>query len=245
MNVESNSNIMKKLFLILSFPLAFIFSLSAQITQTEADLIVMERLSDETKDFIIYAQDSVPTEGYTITTSLEEMLELDYSCWVYYVNYPDEPNGKYLIVKESNGSLLEVNTNNDEGPEDLEEWRDLLDIIEHSVWECIEIWSWEGGYFYDIYFELSFYPSIGKVIIKSEIEPNMLIDNGIFDYYVIEYDNGTKDLCWILPPHDPYPQRVQCWTLEKSENVLILKTKFSTFSPPYFKFQLTTNFNGI
>ena len=113
---------MKKLISLLSLSFAFLFTLSAQITQIEANLIVMERLSNEAKYYIIYAQDSVTTEGYTITTSLEEMLELDYLCWIYYINYPDEPNGKYLIVKESNGSLLEVNTNNDEGPEDLEEW---------------------------------------------------------------------------------------------------------------------------
>jgi hypothetical protein len=39
------------------------------------------------------------------------------------VNFTEETNGKYLIVKESNGNILEANVKNDEGPEDLEGWR--------------------------------------------------------------------------------------------------------------------------
>ena len=105
-------------------PLISLFSLSAQITQAEADNIVKERMSDE-ENYTIYAKENVQT-GFEITTTTGEALELDYLCWTYYVNFINETNGKYLIVKESNGNLLEITAKNDEGPTGLEAWRFVI-----------------------------------------------------------------------------------------------------------------------
>jgi len=116
---------MKKILLSLIAPLAFIATLSAQISQQEADEIVLQRLEGETKAYCIYAKEEVQT-GVEITISTGETLELDYLTWVYYVSYIGETNGKYLVVKESNGNLLEVNTKNDKGPNDLENWRVVI-----------------------------------------------------------------------------------------------------------------------
>jgi len=113
---------MKKILLSLVVPLVFMTTLSAQISQEQADEIVIERLSNETKPYCIYAQKEVQTE-FEITTATGEILELDYMAWVYYVGYTGGTNGKYLIVKESNGNLLEVNTKNDADPDGLVEWR--------------------------------------------------------------------------------------------------------------------------
>jgi len=131
-------------------PLMFCFSLSAQITKEEADSIVIERMYAETKPCTIYAKEEVQT-GFEITTATSEVLELDYSCWVYYVNFTEIHNSKYLIVRTSNGNLLEVNAKNDDVP-DLEEWR----ILERPEAPCYCImdtlkgeWSWikkHGGY---------------------------------------------------------------------------------------------------
>jgi len=118
---------MKKTILLIFVPFFSLFSLSAQITQAEADSIVKKRMSNETSDFTIFAKEDVQT-GFEITTSTSETLELNYPCWIYYVNFIDETNGKYLIVKESNGNLLEINTKNDEAPDGLEEWRKILPI---------------------------------------------------------------------------------------------------------------------
>jgi len=112
---------MKKLLLLIALPFMFL-TLSAQITQEQADKIAIERLSSEMKFFTIYAQENVQTK-FEITTSTGEILELSYPCWIYYVNFTDEPNGKYLIVKESNGNVLETNVKNDNEPNDLEDWR--------------------------------------------------------------------------------------------------------------------------
>jgi len=120
---------MKKILLLLVAPIVFMTTLSAQISQKEADEIVIERLSDETKPYCLYAQKEVQTE-FEITTATGEVLELGYSAWVYYVSYIGETNGKYLIVKESNGNVLEVNSKNDVGPDDLGEWRVV--IYDHS-----------------------------------------------------------------------------------------------------------------
>jgi hypothetical protein len=61
-------------------------------------------------------------------------LELDYSCLIYYINYLEGTNtARYLVVKESNGNLLEVNPKNNAAPSNLAEWRiipeELLDTL--------------------------------------------------------------------------------------------------------------------
>jgi len=119
---------MKKILLLIALPFVFIATLTAQITQIQADEVVMNRMSDETKPHNIFAKEAVQTDGFSVVTSTGETLELEYSCLVYYVKYNEETNGKYLIVKESNGNLLEVNTKNDTGPDDLILWRLLPPI---------------------------------------------------------------------------------------------------------------------
>jgi len=112
---------MKKI-LLLTMLFAFVSALSAQITQERADEIVLERINQETQPYIVYAKEGVQTET-TITTTTGEILELDYSCWVYYASDISVNCfcGFYLIVNESNGNLLEVKTKN-ATPEGLAEW---------------------------------------------------------------------------------------------------------------------------
>ena len=101
---------MKKILLLLAAPFAFISALSAQVSQEEAEEIVLERMSQATQSYNVYAKDSLQTE-MTITTINGEELELDYPCWVYYISYireTDDNAGCYLIVNESNGNLLEI-----------------------------------------------------------------------------------------------------------------------------------------
>ena len=119
---------MKKIFLLLAASLICLTTISAQVSQEDADQIVIERLSNETSDFIIYAKDGVQT-AFEVITASGETLELSYPCWVYYVNFTDEANGKYLIVKESNGNLLEIKAKNDDGLEGVESWRVVSILI--------------------------------------------------------------------------------------------------------------------
>jgi len=114
---------MKKTLLLLALPFVFLATLTAQITQVQADEIVINRMSDETKQHIIFAKEVVQMDGYTVITSKNEMLELDYSCFVYYIKYNEGTNGKYLIVKESNGNLLEVNLKDAQSSLNFAEWR--------------------------------------------------------------------------------------------------------------------------
>jgi len=140
---------MKKILLLLTALVAF-FALSAQITQEEADSIVLERLSQEIQPHTIYAKEGIQTD-MSITTANNEILELDYNCWVYYISYTDA--GRYLIVNESNGNLLQVNTTSNAAPEDLVEWRVVLETLEEPC-NCIMDtlrgeWSWikkQGGF---------------------------------------------------------------------------------------------------
>ena len=119
---------MKKIFPLILIPLLSLFSVSAQITQAEADSIVKERFSNNTSDFTIFAKEDVQT-GFEITTATGETLELNYPCWIYYVYFNEDPDSKYLIVKESNGNLLEISTKNDEINEGQTTWR----IVIHNI----------------------------------------------------------------------------------------------------------------
>jgi len=110
---------MKKFFLLILAPFFLLSTLSAQIIQKEADDIVKQRLIGETKPKTVYAKNDVQSEGYTVVTTSGETLELEYSCWIYFVSYTGDTIGKYLIVKASNGNLLEINTKKDTGPRRL------------------------------------------------------------------------------------------------------------------------------
>ncbi|MCL1943077.1 MAG: hypothetical protein FWF54_05960, partial [Candidatus Azobacteroides sp.] len=114
-----------KIILLIIAPFAFLSALSAQITRNEADEIVSERMSREVQPYTVYAGENVQTEGVTVTTSGGETLELDYPCRVYYIRYTDTASGRYLIVKESDGNLLEINAKDDAWPSDLAEWKIL------------------------------------------------------------------------------------------------------------------------
>jgi len=138
---------MKKLFLLLVAPCVMFSTLSAQITQKEADEIVQQRLDGEEKPCTVYAKEAVQTEGFTVITATGETLELAYPCWVYYVDYAGETNGKYLIVKENNGNLLEVKTKKDTGPGNLMEWRVVTFETETIITITPDkVWYIESGY---------------------------------------------------------------------------------------------------
>jgi len=179
---------MKQILLLLSLPFLSFFSLTAQITQEQADEIVIERLCNDTGDFTIYAKEDVQT-NFEITTSTGETIELAYPCWVYYADFMEETNGKYLIVKVSNGNLLEVNTKNDEGPEGVEEWRMVgkdiypIDIAfeEYSLSETLCIWA-------NIICE---YKQSMLLIINNEEEMQQYITCAEGDYPEIDFSTHT------------------------------------------------------
>jgi len=184
---------MKKSILLLFLPFIFSSTLSAQIWQEHADQIVIEHLSKETNDFTLYAKDSTQT-GFEITTSTGEILELNYTNWVYYVNFTDEIGGKYLIVKESNGNVLEVNTKNDWGPDDLEEWRIVVSypikipFTEYSLSETLCLWN---NYNYNLF-------SAPAVIINSEDELHNYISCAEGNYIEIDFSKNTLILAAVI-----------------------------------------------
>jgi len=117
---------MKKIFLLLAAPFVFFTAQADTVTQAEADGIVLELMSGETQQHAIYAKDGVQ-QKWTITSIDGEVLEVNYKFWIYYVSYIDNA-GKYILVKESNGNLLEINVKGDAKPDDLDEWRILKGI---------------------------------------------------------------------------------------------------------------------
>jgi hypothetical protein len=117
---------MKRIFLFIAASLVFLVA-RAQITQSASDSIALQRMSKETRQYTLFAQKNLQTD-FTITTSEGEVLELDYPSWIYYVNYIEETDNhvcRYLIVKESDGNLLEVKTKKAIIPDDLAEWKVL------------------------------------------------------------------------------------------------------------------------
>ena len=202
---------MKKILLLIAAPFVFLLALSAQTTQPEADGIALERLNQETRPYTLYAKEDVQ-QKMTITTDNEEILELDYACWVYYVHYVNN-TGKYLFVKASNGNVLEVNMNGDAMPEDLAEWRIVTLGISQSMWkytdECIII-------------ELIFYSSENKVQIKSTSEkpvecPRYALGHNVVTKYHMEGNKmyfPDRDGNFYGPPFNAQGS----WIISLSEN---------------------------
>ena len=124
---------MKKIFLIMLAPFAFLSASLAQVTQAASDSMVLERMSLETKPHTVYAK----IDNAAITTQAGELLELDYPCQVYYIRYDDQAdetpaNRRYFAVTESNGNVLEVKTKNDVSPQNLATWR-LVKEWDYSI----------------------------------------------------------------------------------------------------------------
>ena len=117
---------MKKICILIALPFMCFMALSAQITQEQADEIVLEHLSQVSVPYSLFAKEDVQ-KNMIITTSAGEILELDYSCWVYNVRSGYTAFGNYLIVNESNGNLLEIKPKSESVPDDLEKWR-IVDI---------------------------------------------------------------------------------------------------------------------
>jgi len=136
---------MKKITILILLLTACALSLHAQVTQSQADSIALDRMSSDQRAYTLYAKQGLQDEGYTINTSQGEVFELDYPCWVYFAHYAEETTHKYLIVKENTGSLLEVNVRNDAGPEDLNWWWILFPTPTpcHCIMDTIRgEWRW-------------------------------------------------------------------------------------------------------
>ena len=132
---------MKKIFLLIAASFVFFsaFSVSIKPTQEDVDKIVLQHMSQETRNYVIYAKEGVQ-QKMTITTVAEEDFELNYSCWVYYIIYPDKnlvsDRYRYLIVNENNGNLLEIKPKSESVPSDLTEWREVSFFCERAqLWD--------------------------------------------------------------------------------------------------------------
>ncbi len=130
---------MRNIFVLIIAAFAFLPTLSASITQDKADDIVLERMDKETRPYVVYAKGEAQKTGMSLTTDAGEVIEWEYPCRVYYVYYFDLAGasakndviwGRYLIIKEEDGNLLEVNVTKDGGPADLAGWRVVTNDIE-------------------------------------------------------------------------------------------------------------------
>jgi esterase/lipase len=80
------NKVMKKILLLLVAPFIFFTAQSKTITPEEADGIVLDRLSQETQQYTVYAKDGVQ-QKMTVTTANGEVIEVNYKFWIYYVDY--------------------------------------------------------------------------------------------------------------------------------------------------------------
>ena len=131
---------MRRILLLIAAPFVFLSVTTAQVTQEQADEIVLQRISQNTQvyyQYILFAKESIQTK-MSVTTAAGEEIELDYPCWVYYVSYYIDCSvdmdcvhidlGRYLIINENNGNLLEVKPRSYTTPSDLSNWREKYKI---------------------------------------------------------------------------------------------------------------------
>ena len=119
---------MKKITLFIFVLFFCAISLQAQITQEQANVIVLQHIQNEvTQPYLLYVYDKEPSaDELLLITYNEEVIKVKYPCWAYYLNENSEISEpcqhRYLFVKADNGNLLEVITSNDLGQTDLTEW---------------------------------------------------------------------------------------------------------------------------
>jgi hypothetical protein len=127
----NNVKNMKKFTISMLILLAWTTSLPAQITREQADEIVSQYIKNEvTPPYLLYVNVKTPSEeSIAVTTFQEEIFRTKYACWAYYLNENPElaepARHRYLFVKENDGNLLEVITNNDMVP-DLTQWTEVI-----------------------------------------------------------------------------------------------------------------------
>jgi hypothetical protein len=200
---------MKKIFLLIVASFVLITTLSAQVSQEEADIIVLKRMQSELKFFTLHAMQDIQLEGKTLTTSKGELFELGYAAWLYYVNYVGETNGKYLFVKANNGNLLEINTTLDELPNNLIEWRlvsNIIDIIK-GEWSWIKTIGGIGGFTFDNEFK-----SIVRFLSQNEdssinyevVVEDTLFSHGSFQLFPHTYSEWYYNIPDIELPHETW-----------------------------------------
>jgi len=151
---------MRRILLLIAAPFVFLSVTTAQVTQEQADEIVLQRISQNTQvyyQYILFAKESIQTK-MSVTTAAGEEIELDYPCWVYYVSYYIDCSvdmdcvhidlGRYLIINENNGNLLEVKPRSYTAPSDLAEWRVAKAIypitIETTNFSLPQGCAWDG-----------------------------------------------------------------------------------------------------
>jgi len=127
---------MKQLIILTAILFASVSSAMAQISKTQADEIVSERLEKETQAYTFFDRDTIHTE-FEVLTANGEILKLNYRCWIYYILYTSSNAGLYMIINESNGNLLEVRTSNAK-PEDIEQ-NNENDTLQVTKWKLIGI----------------------------------------------------------------------------------------------------------
>jgi len=170
---------MRKLLTLIIAPFFLITGLQAQLLQVQADEIVLEKMSVETRPYSIYAKEDVQPAGTVLTTSAGETMVFEYNHWIYYVSFTDNiQNNYYFVVKENNGSLLEVNVKNDDGPNNIETWVAITDEIENCDCEdeIDNFYLQMKGFIFDWLF-VYFSPQIEDNVIA-----NYLNETGFFKF---------------------------------------------------------------
>jgi len=205
---------MKKLIILIAALSVLVSTATAQITQVQADEIVLERLETVTQEHQVFCKNEA--QEFTIITANDETLELNYLCWVYYVNYTDDIIGWYIVVNESNGNVLEVKPTSNAVPEDIAEWRDVNNETDCTI-EAPSIWQYSND---TVIIKLTFYPE-NIVNIKSIPEelgtPYLLRGNTTTEYRI---ENGKMYL--KNPDEDIFDEQF-FWNITcLSENEIVL-----------------------
>jgi len=254
---------MKKILLLIIAPFAFFSVLSGQITQEKADKIVLERMSTDTPPYTIFAKGELQTEGISIMTSTMGEIELDYACWVYYNRYNRWPDknlvpSRYLIVKEDNGNLLEINAKNDVGPDDLTKWR----IVNKLLGKTDTITLGYRHIYYDT--ERDFRLQLDSVTNDSRCPINANCDwEGNVEVHInliygenyertfklnlnpsFQTDTVISNICYKLLSVDPYPEVLN--NIEQRDYIIkILATPTEDENTPFSAAEMTKSINNF
>jgi len=139
---------MRKLLTLIIAPILLITGLQAQtITQQEADALVLEKMSGETRPYSIFAKEDIQQAGTVLESWMyKDKIVLQYESWIYFVRISGDFQftDHYYVIKANSGSLLEINIKDDRvmASSILATWR-VVSIMNYPDFQGTK-WKFEG-----------------------------------------------------------------------------------------------------
>ena len=228
-------------------------TISARASVESAEASVLSYIDENIRgSFRLYMNDYAPDDDKDVTVDTGASIgdgeninfSLNFPCWAYYIDSSPETNdpdtGHYLFVHKVSGYVLRVNTTNDTGPSDLDEWQLVCDSTNALVLQkdATEIVKQSVKIPYRLYANDKASDADGLTTINANInttdsnKESFIVSYPCWSYYLSEFmdkkgaypksylfvDKNKGNMLTIRTRNDLGPANLDEWTQVGREN---------------------------